>query len=611
MNPRKAGLPLLLPLVVILLFAGVILLERRGLDAQPRPTSLSLLTAHESGPPPVDESRAETWITYVSTIEYEDTYRQTLCDTLGSMRIPYRQIDLASQTLPDFSGVRTILHCSQALEPLTPYLNELHAWVEGGGHLGIMLSPYLDSAFQMFYRIMGIEEYGTDYERIDSCAYRSDLMPLLQDFTFTSDGDLENFALPVHLEEDSTVHITSADDMRIPLLWETPLRDGRVVVHNNTLTVGKDSRGLVLASLLALEDTLVYPIVNASMVFIDDFPAPQPEGFDERLLQDYGFGIQDFFRHHWWPDMRRLTQENGVRYTGVLIETYNDRVTPPFEAEEDAALLRFYASELLYAGGEIGLHGYNHMPLCLDGFSYPEDINYRTWPTEQDMELAMLELQRYGQALFDNAKFATYVPPSNYLSPEGQAMLRRALPDMRVISGLYLFEAGVPALVQEFREEQDGSISVPRITSGFVPDEYNWWVLSQELMLHGVFSHFIHPDDVLDDTRGAHYGWEAMYEAFSGMIIDVAEAYPPLRQMTAAEGAAAVQRFERLQIDRRMEEGRLMLTLEGFVDSAWLSLSCRETPTGIEGGSLHRITDQLYWIEATAPEITVLFGDAQ
>ena len=83
------------------------------------------------------------------------------------------------------------------------------------------------------------------------------------------------------------------------------------MVLNATLTGEKANRGLTLCALFALEDTIVYPIINAGMIFIDDFPAPQPEGTDERLMADFGYSIQGFFRNHWWPDMKRLVWTYG------------------------------------------------------------------------------------------------------------------------------------------------------------------------------------------------------------------------------------------------------------------------------------------------------------
>ncbi|MBE0600640.1 MAG: DUF2194 domain-containing protein, partial [Firmicutes bacterium] len=372
-----------------------------------------------------------------------------------------------------------------------------------------------------------------------------------------------------------------------------------------TLMVNKGGRGFAVSTLYALEDTIVYPIINAGMIFIDDFPAPQPAGFNESLKDQFGYDIQGFFRNHWWPDMKQLCWDLGVRYTGLLIETYNDNVTGPFTANRlNDALLKYYAAELLHSGGELGLHGYNHMPLCPEGFDFG-DIDYKPWPSTLNMAQSLSELSRYGKTLFLDAHYQTYVPPSNFLSDVGRQTVLSTLPNIKVIAGLYLAETGVDALVQEFDEADDGSINVPRITAGFEIDDFMKFVTAQELVLHGVYSHFIHPDDILDSQRSRELGWTTLYSLFSKHLTDMHETYPPLRFFTAAEGAAAVQRYDRLSVKRDMGETEMTLTLSNFYDEAWLAFRSRVTPASITGGEFFKIAEGFYWIRADEPVVKV------
>jgi hypothetical protein len=221
------------------------------------------------------------------------------------------------------------------------------------------------------------------------------------------------------------------------------------------------------------------------------------------------------------------------------------------------------------------------------------------------MRQSLTELARYGKKMIPNANFLTYVPPSNYLSAEGCAALLAAVPGIRVISGLYLQETGVEALTQEFCEEEDGTISVPRISSGFLVDGYTGFVTAQELMLHGVFSHFIHPDDILDESRGAKAGWDEMFRQFSGTIAAIVQAYPRLRFSTSTEGAAAVQRYNRLGLIRDETESGLTVALSNFCDTAWFALRTRRTPAAVEGGELFKVSAGFYWIRADAAKIDI------
>lgn len=604
MKRQVSRLRLFVPLIIMALMVFILIAEQRGITFENTGMKLSLLPALPDGPMPKTAEGEPMLIVINREDEVEQPFVQTMCDALDAMRLPWLVIDPREEPLPLDTSSNVVV-CTRSMNVMLDEIEALVPWLEAGGHMGLCMTPTLDDAFFVLYRILGITEYSVEYMPYKGYRFITDIIPLLQDVSYMGDGDLNDYFLPVRLQSDCRVHLETTEDHPSPLMWERDYGEGRVVVFNTTLMSGKDARGYATAVVSAMEDVLVYPIINAGMVFIDDFPAPQPEGFDERLLQDFGYDIQGFFRHYWWPDMKALAWQYGVEYSGVLIETYNDRVEPPFEPEDEGALLRFYASELLHSGGEIGLHGYNHMSLNFEGFVYPPDVKYNLWPSEESMAEALLELYRYAKLLFPDEEFLTYVPPSNYLSPEGQAVLRETLPSVRVISGLYLREAGNNALVQEFGEEIDGSISVPRLSSGFIPTEYNRMVIASEMAFHGVYSHFIHPDDVLDEARGAASGWRAMYAGFQEMLQTMVDTYPAIRFVTAADGAAAVQRYERLGITREMEEDHLRITLTNLEDEAWLSLRTHRKILSVEGATLHPVSEQEYWLQAERDVIVV------
>lgn len=588
------------PLLVLTALLVAVLASHRGITPQARPAQLEQLTADAS----LEKGEAVLPEEALMLTGETGTVEQTVRDTLEALQIGYRAVSTRGFALPMLEEKTLVLVCTPDLSAVDgETLVELIGWVEEGGRLALMTTPDANGALGMISRKLGIRDMDGTYRRYTSLRYAAGALPFFGEEIF--DQELEDYALPVRLEEDCTVYMQTADAAGFPLLWARDLGDGRIAVLNTGLAQGKDGRGFVMDALSALCDTLCYPVINAGMVFVDDFPAPQPEGFDERLKAEFGYDVQGFFRNHWWPDMKELTWKYGLRYTGVLVETYNQTVTPPFAPDgEDHALIRYYTSELLQSGGEIGLHGYNHQPLCPQGFAYAGE-DYRPWPSMQNMGLAIRELVRYGQSFLPDAEFTTYVPPSNYLSAEGQAALLDAVPGLTTISGLYLPEEGVNALVQEFGEEADGSISVPRITSGFSMDGYNRLTAAHELMLRGVFSHFIHPDDVLDVERGAQLGWTRMYADFDAALEDLMQAYPALRWCTASEGAAAVQRYSRVHVLREWEGETLSLELTPFYDEVWLALRCKRPPDSVENAQIYALADGLYWLRATDAQVRV------
>ena len=62
------------------------------------------------------------------------------------------------------------------------------------------------------------------------------------------------------------------------------------------------------------------------------------------------------------------------------------------------------------------------------------------------------------------------------------------------------------------------------------------WVAINELRLHYVNSHFVHPDDVLDKERGAEKGWVYLRDQFEEYLMWIHLAAPGIRNLTASEG---------------------------------------------------------------------------
>lgn len=127
-------------------------------------------------------------------------------------------------------------------------------------------------------------------------------------------------------------------------------------------------------------------------------------------------------------------------------------------------------------------------------------------------------------------------------------------------------------------------------------DNMTVWSL---LSLHGVFSHFIHPDDVLDVERGALLGWERMRDDFTASLEEIMAAYPALRWCTASEAAAAVQRYDRLGVTRQWNENTLTLHLSSFFDEAWLCLCADAMPSHVEGAECYPTGQGCLWLRAT------------
>ncbi len=115
--------------------------------------------------------------------------------------------------------------------------------------------------------------------------------------------------------------------------------------------------------------------------------------------------------------MMEFEKRFGIIHTGLIIENYSDEVEAPLEGNGATARFLKFGNMLLNNGGELGLHGYNHMPLCLEGVDEDKKYGaYRLWKSGKDIEAAVKELVDFSEELFPDNDFCVYVPPSNILS---------------------------------------------------------------------------------------------------------------------------------------------------------------------------------------------------
>ncbi|MGN0144993.1 MAG: DUF2194 domain-containing protein, partial [Clostridium sp.] len=245
------------------------------------------------------------------------------------------------------------------------------------------------------------------------------------------------------------------------------------------------------------------------------------------------------------------------------------------------------------------LHGYNHQSLALEGF-IPEEVGYVPWKSQEDMEKSLITLNDQAEELFPECEFMSYVPPSNYLSPEGRSALREALPNLRVISGIYsassLYEDSA-SYVQDFKIAEDGIAEFPRMSAGMMNFDNIAFQYLNGLALHGVFSHFIHPDDILDKERGMGKTWEELYEGYCSILEDVNTSYPTIRKLKSFDTANAVEVYEKLEPIINYEEDSINGYCNNFSGQAFFYLRTEKQPKSKdESCSIEKLGHEDYYM---------------
>ena len=606
---RKRLIMMYTSIGLLIVLALVVLFERMGIQAEHSDSDYAYM------PQTVIERRKSTVELDKESLiiidnEEPGEREEQLTYVLDSMSVGYDFLmvsELSADTFPSIEDYETIVLYTTQTEALVEsgWMDELVPWIESGGGLWNLLLDINSAVFLSHPEVFGIESMKADTVIVSS-------IELISDFMIGSEGfhyDLEGFttyALNVSLTSEAVIHATQTGT-KTPIVWENRYGEGRVVV-NNVDMMEKSSRGMFASQYSLLEDVFAYPVINSSVFFIDDFPAPFPEGWNDYVTEHFDMDVSTFFSSVWLPDTMALAKKYDIPFTNVLILTYEDDTSPPYDATVDKETFTFFGKLMNIDGGEIGYHGYNHQPLVLGNFEFTEDLGYNTWDSVEDISQALLALVDTTEWVFPEEEVSVYVPPSNILSDEARELMAEEIDEIKTIASLYTVTGN--EYEQEFTVADDGLIELPRTVSGLELSGYDQWMALNELNFHFVNSHFFHPDDLLDEERGAEKGWTYLKGTFEEYLIWLEEVAPGLRKQKASDTAKSIQRYEAATFERSIHENDYEIHVDNFFDGLYSLVRIREgNIERVDGGVLSPLTSELYLLEMNEETVTIHFAE--
>lgn len=478
-------------------------------------------------------------------------------------------------------------------------MTSIEQYVEQGGRAAILRNLQSELLPEEMVAQLGIASLGQEIS-VPGIQLTGDMFLGLQGFGF--DSDIYTTAVTdVMLTSDAVPQVTSQEGH--PIIWSHNSGQGKYIVCNSRERDDKNNYGIYTAILSQLKEDYIYPVMNMKLFFIDDFPSPVPEGNFERIYQETGLSTADFYRRLWWPEMLNNGEKYNVKYTGLIIENYGDQVKGPFMPLADVNArnsLIVYGRELLKAGGELGIHGYNHQSLAPAGYGQ-DSLGYATWESQADMEESLRELKRYISDAYPGYEIHAYVPPSNILSPEGKAAVKNVFTDIKVYSSLWNGLATAKQYFQNFQLNADGTCELPRVTSGHVSASEKMWENYIVLNYNGVFSHFVHPDEIFYE-ESENLTWTMMKQGLTDLLSELQNRFGWLEPVTATEGYEKMKDYFQMDYRLTRSEDGIKINAWDFHQPLTFILRTDKKIGSVTGGSAKRV-------QANAYVLTVTDGD--
>ena len=523
---------------------------------------------------------------------------------LLDMKVPTVTVDLAQDDeIPALKQYQTMVIAMPNLDPLGEHVLQIMQWVKKGGGVMFAMTPEKTGYLDVIGPQIGIESSAYKYVVTEGITPSKDFM-LGGGQTYMFSDPFKS-SLSVALNDRAQVEAVSSNG-RTPLVWRNAVESGTAVMCNIGI-YGKVFRGFYASAFSLLGSAMAYPVINSAAFYLDDFPSPVPSGNGKYIKRDYNMNISEFYSQVWWPDLVRLAERYGIRFTGVMIENYGDDTKDDPVRQTDNTQFEYYGGLLLRQNGEIGYHGYNHQPLVLPNTDYGNEYTYVQWPNRKAIVDSLNELIAFQKTVLPAATSSVYVPPSNILSSEGRQIIGEDMPQIRAIASMAFPPDSSLEYVQEFGVAADGVVEAPRIVSGsMVNNSYMRLAAVSELNMHYVSTHFMHPDDLLDEDRGAKEGWKKYYQGLENYLDWLEQSAPSIRMQTGTECAAAVQRFSGLTVSMATSDDSWDLHLGNLTDQGWLMFRANNgTPGRVRGGSLTKLTGNLYLLKATSATVHI------
>jgi hypothetical protein len=470
----------------------------------------------------------------LSITDADDILRYTE-SVLGRAKIDYDIIKpisfrgMVPNDLRPYSAVGLILDADSGLDPaiFDQYLND-------GGNIVSLRTGH----FNQLAPYLGIKETtslvrdSTGY-RIKNGFFTGENVSIDQnEFRWTPGG-----AIPV----DNAQILATSFNQRVPLMWKTRVNRGNVITWNWDEFKYGEYMGFILESFLYVQPVGIAATPGISLFYLDDWPIPMYNTVKNPMT----IIDTDFYTETWWPEINELLGKWNQPFSSYLVFNYNVTTEPPFETGEffvakNNGSLKI-ANDHFKNNIELGLHGYNHMSLT----SKKTDLTPFVWNDSENMNLAVAQARADWIRLFGEQNLPrTYVAPHNIISKEGIEALQTYFPTIKAICTLHTGDDEEEAYEFGYNKDFPQVYMLPRITSGYNFSEETKKNIISGVVGPGLWSHFIHADDVYDPHRSQGKNWPEIKEELNSMISFVRTNYPWLRPMNVYDGYRAMSEYD-------------------------------------------------------------------
>lgn len=423
---------------------------------------------------------------------------ENICAGLDFARVRFSVLDMKRRMAwPDPAAFASIVVCTERLRELdADKAAALERYVTAGGGMLVACRAWSPDLSALFGFATNHEEPTT--RPTSGLVFGREMLPGAAGLAITdADWLFEHDRFDVaerELSDDCRIFASDGDGR--PVGWSRRHGRGTVTCWNTGILFCRVLRGFALQSVLGTMQVGVAAIAGFAMFHVDDFPPALSEARPDPLPDEFpGLDLSGFVFDVWHADMMALKARHGLRYTWYAVMDYGDIDTRAALAAPAARSGRTILEERFrriagQAGDdEFGFHGYNHEPLVA-----------ASWPDPATLRAKLGRARELWHQCVPAPMPTSWVPANNWYEPGHLGVMGEVFPEISTVCSL--FSCGDPEMgeYREFGPEPwNGALTcLPRETYGYVLDPKNRMAMLSQVAGMGVWTHFVHPDDVFD-----------------------------------------------------------------------------------------------------------------
>lgn len=373
--------------------------------------------------------------------------------------------------------------------------------------------------------------------------------------------------------DDDTVDVQDEP----PVLWRNAAGNAFVFVVNGDYFSGTTGAGLLAAMQNEVQDTTVYPVLNAQNYIVCNAPSFADENTDA-LQARFSQSLRGTLRDVVWPQLTLAAQRSGLGFTAMVAPQldYSD------ENEPQPQDLQYYAQQLQTQNGEFGLSGWRQ-----DSVTMPE--------------------KAARDAVFWNAELAGYQFTSFWRADLTDAELDEALnqPLLRQMRTVVEPAADDASLIGW---QNDRVTRQQAVADGFA------YTYRDDLRMRCAETVLGYTSVTVDAARvlcpaDSDIRREMLSKRLISNLSTYWRSFSSFEATTATETDARIRTFEKMSYTADKADNILTLTVEGSDASSWFIVRTHhKIVESVDGGAVTELERGAYLVEVDGAQAILHFG---